>query len=69
MLNGHRQIINPGSVGQPRDANPKAAYAILDLETNTFEHRRIPYDIRDVQTRMRRYELPERLVVRLEHGW
>lgn len=68
-LNGHRQIINPGSVGQPRDANPKAAYAVLDLETSTFEHRRIPYDIRDVQMRMRQHDMPERLVVRLEHGW
>jgi predicted phosphodiesterase len=68
-LNGHRQIINPGSIGQPRDANPKAAYAILDLETNAFEHRRIAYNIRDVQDRMRENDMPERLVVRLEHGW
>jgi diadenosine tetraphosphatase ApaH/serine/threonine PP2A family protein phosphatase len=69
QLNGRRQIINPGSVGQPRDANPDAAYAILDVETNVWEHRRVPYDIPDVQRRMRRYELPERLISRLEHGW
>jgi diadenosine tetraphosphatase ApaH/serine/threonine PP2A family protein phosphatase len=68
-LNGRRQIINPGSVGQPRDANPDAAYAILDVETNTFEHRRIPYDIGAVQTRMRKFDMPERLIARLEHGW
>lgn len=68
-LNGRRQIINPGSVGQPRDANPDAAYAILDLTTNAFEHRRIPYDISATQARMREQGLPERLIARLEHGW
>ncbi|HYO88776.1 MAG TPA: hypothetical protein VER79_09010, partial [Candidatus Limnocylindrales bacterium] len=69
QLNGHRQIINPGSVGQPRDANPDAAYAILDDEANVFEHRRVRYDIGAVQKRMRQHDLPERLIVRLEHGW
>lgn len=69
QLNGRRQIINPGSVGQPRDANPEAAYALLDLESNVFEHRRIPYDIKSVQERMRKADMPERLITRLEHGW
>jgi predicted phosphodiesterase len=69
QLNGKRQIINPGSVGQPRDANPDAAYAILDVDNNVFEHRRIPYDIHAVQQRMRKADMPERLIVRLEHGW
>lgn len=69
QLNGHRQIINPGSVGQPRDQNPDAAYAILDVETNTWEHRRISYDIASVQKRMRSFGMPERLINRLEHGW
>jgi predicted phosphodiesterase len=68
-LNGKRQIINPGSIGQPRDANPQAAYAMLDVETNVFEHRRIEYDIPAVQARMRKQDLPERLIARLEHGW
>jgi diadenosine tetraphosphatase ApaH/serine/threonine PP2A family protein phosphatase len=68
-LNGRRQIINPGSVGQPRDANPDAAYAILDVEKNTWEHRRIPYDVAAVQKRMRAFGMPDRLVTRLEHGW
>jgi diadenosine tetraphosphatase ApaH/serine/threonine PP2A family protein phosphatase len=68
-LNGRRQIINPGSVGQPRDQNPDAAYAILDVETNVWEHRRIPYDVAAVQKRMRSHGMPERLVTRLEHGW
>ena len=69
QLNGRRQIINPGSVGQPRDANPDAAYAILDVDSNVFEHRRIPYDIHAVQQRMRKADMPERLIVRIEHGW
>jgi len=68
-LNGQRQIINPGSVGQPRDHNPNSAYGILDLKTGIFEHRRIPYDISDVQDRMRSYDMPERLITRLSHGW
>lgn len=67
-MNGHRQIINPGSIGQPRDQNPDAAYGILDTETGIFEHRRIPYDIQDVQKRMDAYGLPKRLISRLEHG-
>lgn len=69
VLNGHRQIINPGSVGQPRDANPDAAYAILDVEENLWEARRVPYDIPAVQRRMQKNDMPERLIARLEHGW
>lgn len=69
QLNGRRQIINPGSVGQPRDQNPQAAYALLDIEAGKWEHRRIAYDIAAVQKRMRGHDLPERLVARLEHGW
>jgi predicted phosphodiesterase len=69
QLNGRRQIINPGSVGQPRDANPDAAYALLDVDANRWEYRRVPYDVAAVQERMRKVDMPERLVVRLEHGW
>ena len=69
QLNGHRQIINPGSVGQPRDKNPDAAYAILDFETHRFEHRRVAYNISEVQKRMKRAGMSERLINRLEHGW
>lgn len=67
-LNGARQIINPGSIGQPRDQNPKAAYGILDMTSGVFEHRRIPYNIKAVQRRMLDHRLPERLITRLEHG-
>lgn len=68
-LNGHRLIINPGSVGQPRDSNPDAAYAILDVENGVFEHRRVAYPIHITQERMRKHDMPERLVTRLEHGY
>lgn len=68
QLNGKREIINPGSIGQPRDQNPDAAYGILDMTTGVFEHRRVPYDIQAVQDRMRAYNLPPRLINRLELG-
>ncbi|MCY4538564.1 MAG: metallophosphoesterase family protein [Chloroflexi bacterium] len=67
-LNGRRQIINPGSIGQPRDQNPAAAYGILDMTDGIFEHRRVDYDISAVQRRMYDHNLPERLITRLEHG-
>lgn len=68
-LNGSRCIINPGSVGQPRDSDPRAAYALLDTDSMTWEHRRIPYDIGAVQERMHAADMPTRLILRLEHGW
>lgn len=68
-LNGHRQIINPGSVGQPRDSNKDAAYGVLHVEEGVFEHRRVPYPIHVTQEKMRKLDLPERLITRLEHGW
>lgn len=46
-------VINPGSVGQPRDEDPRAAYAVLDLERNTVNFRRVEYDISQVQEEMR----------------
>ncbi|MCY3832877.1 MAG: metallophosphoesterase family protein [Chloroflexi bacterium] len=67
-LNGQRQIINPGSIGQPRDQNPDAAYGILNMTTGVFEHRRIPYNVKAVQRRMLDLNMPERLITRLEHG-
>jgi diadenosine tetraphosphatase ApaH/serine/threonine PP2A family protein phosphatase len=64
-----RLIINPGSVGQPRDADPRAAYALLDTEAMTWEHRRVAYPVGATQERMRELGLPHRLVARLEMGW
>jgi predicted phosphodiesterase len=63
-----RLIINPGSVGQPRDGDPRAGYAIYDSEACSVTHYRIPYDIAATQSRMREYGLPESLVRRLGFG-
>lgn len=70
-LEGKKQIINPGSIGQPRDQNPDAAYGLLDLETNIFEHRRVPYDVKAVTMRQRDLGLlPSYLVHQMEaRGW
>lgn len=63
-----RAIINPGSVGQPRDGDPRAAYAVLDLERKTAAFHRAAYDIAEVQRRMRKAGLPPYLIDRLERG-
>lgn len=64
-----RMILNPGSVGQPRDMDPRAAYAILDTEDGTWMGKRVDYDIIGVQTRMLESGLPERQALRLTGGW
>ncbi len=64
-----RMILNPGSVGQPRDMDPRAAYAILDLKAKTWEARRAAYEISEVQLRMLKAGLPERQALRLVAGW
>ena len=61
-------MLNPGSVGQPRDADPRASFAIADLVNHTVEFWRVPYEIGKVQSRMRKAGLPEPLVQRLEFG-
>lgn len=68
-LNGRRLIINPGGVGQPRDGDPRAAYAIYDSQHQTVVHYRVPYDIAATQERMRRHGLPQFLIARLSFGW
>ena len=68
MLGKHRLIINPGGVGQPRDGNPQAGYAIYDSETKLVRLYRIPYDIGATQDKMMQNGLPVRLVVRLQYG-
>ncbi len=64
-----RAILNPGSVGQPRDRDPRAAYAIFDPETHAWEPRRVEYDIAAVQARIRELGLPEKHAVRIAEGW
>jgi predicted phosphodiesterase len=63
-----RYLVNPGSVGQPRDGDPRAAYALYDLDTQTVEFRRIAYDIAQTQQQMRAAGLPDPLVTRLARG-
>jgi len=67
-LNQSRLIINPGSVGQPRDYDPRSAYGLLDLEAMTWEHRRVEYEFEDTQARMAEAGLPDRLISRLGFG-
>jgi predicted phosphodiesterase len=69
QLNHIRLIINPGSVGQPRDSDPRAAYALLDTEKKTWTYRRAYYPVHRTQERMRFHNMPIRLIRRLEHGW
>lgn len=64
-----RAILNPGSVGQPRDRDPRAAYAIYDTDQNLWEFHRVAYDIPAVQARMQAAGLPERHIQRLSAGW
>jgi predicted phosphodiesterase len=64
-----RAILNPGSVGQPRDRDPRAAYAIFDPEAVTWEPRRAAYDFAAVQKRIRAAGLPEKHAARLAEGW
>jgi diadenosine tetraphosphatase ApaH/serine/threonine PP2A family protein phosphatase len=61
-------LINPGSVGQPRDGDPSASYAVLDTATATFSWHRVTYDIKSVQAAMSSLRLPARLVDRLSFG-
>jgi predicted phosphodiesterase len=64
-----RAMLNPGSVGQPRDRDPRSAYAIFDPEARTWEPRRVDYDILTVQNRIREAGLPPRHADRLSGGW
>ena len=63
-----RMVINPGSVGQPRDGIPDARYILLDTDAATFSYRRVPYDIATTQSKMQQAGLPERLWYRLASG-
>jgi predicted phosphodiesterase len=64
-----RLILNPGSVGQPRDHNSNASYAILDSSTSSWELLRVPYNYRLVQKMIIDAGLPVRNAARLEGGW
>lgn len=62
-------ILNPGSVGQPRDRDPRAAFAIYDTEARTWTPKRVMYNIAEVQDRIRAAGLPEKHAARLAEGW
>jgi diadenosine tetraphosphatase ApaH/serine/threonine PP2A family protein phosphatase len=63
-----RHLINPGSVGQPRDHDWRAAYAIFDVEAARIVFHRIPYDVQASQGHILMAGLPERLAARLREG-
>jgi predicted phosphodiesterase len=67
-LGGIRALLNPGSVGQPRDSDPRAAWLLLDLESQHASFRRTEYDIEQTQREMREAGLPEMLAARLTLG-
>jgi predicted phosphodiesterase len=64
-----RSILNPGSVGQPRDRDVRASYALFDPQKHTWSYQRAEYDIPAVQERMKRASLPDRHVQRIAAGW
>lgn len=63
-----RFIINPGSVGQPRNLDPRASFVIWDDETDIFEFKRVEYDVESVAKRIRALGIPERQAERLFTG-
>jgi predicted phosphodiesterase len=68
IMLGKKYFINVGSVGQPRDGDPRSAYVIYDPKTKEVELRRLVYDISKTQEKIRKVHLPERLAKRLEAG-
>lgn len=68
LAEGARYLINPGSVGQPRDSDWRAAFAILDRDKHAVEYYRTPYDISQTQHKMEKAGLPEPLIRRLAFG-
>jgi diadenosine tetraphosphatase ApaH/serine/threonine PP2A family protein phosphatase len=65
---GGRWLLNPGSVGQPRDGDPSAAWLLLDLEARHASFRRVPYDVARTQAEIREQGLPDALAERLGYG-
>jgi diadenosine tetraphosphatase ApaH/serine/threonine PP2A family protein phosphatase len=63
-----RYAINVGSVGQPRDGNPRACYALYDYQSRLLLHRRVEYDIEQAQARFKKVKLPARNASRLKKG-
>lgn len=68
LSSGGRYMLNPGSVGQPRDGDWRAAFAVYDTERGTVVFGRVPYDVRTAQESIARAGLPDRLASRLRDG-
>lgn len=68
LVAGARYMINPGSVGQPRDGDWRAAFAVFDTEKRELTFHRVPYDVEAAQKHIRDAQLPERLAARLGEG-
>jgi predicted phosphodiesterase len=68
LRNGLRYLLNPGAVGQPRDHDWRAAFALYDSEKKAVTFCRIPYDVHMAQQRILRAGLPDRLAARLREG-
>jgi len=68
LVTGRKYFINAGSVGQPRDGDPRSSYVLYDPAAKTVRFRRLEYDIASAQARIRAAGLPERLAQRLEVG-
>ena len=65
---GHKYLFNIGSIGQPRNGDPRASFAIYDTDAQTVSRCRVPYDIATAQQKVRDANLPERLALRLALG-
>lgn len=63
-----KYLVNPGSIGQPRDGDPRAAFATYDTDESVITFHRVPYDIPAAQKKILAARLPERLAFRLEEG-
>lgn len=67
-LGAGRWLLNPGSVGQPRDGDPRAAFLVLDLDARRARFHRVPYPVERTQAEIRERNLPDVLADRLAHG-
>jgi len=67
-LSSGRWLLNPGSVGQPRDGDPRSAYLLLDLDAGRAEFKRVEYEVERTQAEIQQLELPEQLASRLSRG-
>lgn len=68
VLGENRLIINPGGVGQPRDGDSRASYAMFDSDSGVIRLHRVPYNIKETQSRMVKNNLPVHLIARLNYG-